>query len=27
LGEDPIMIDPDTSHIRKALEKCDLVVL
>jgi formate dehydrogenase major subunit/formate dehydrogenase alpha subunit len=27
LGEDPIMSDPDTSHIRKALEKCDLVVL
>jgi len=27
LGEDPIMSDPDTSHIRKALEKCGLVVL
>ena len=27
MGEDPIMSDPDTSHIRKALEKCDLVVL
>lgn len=27
LGEDPIMSDPDTSHIRKALEACDLVVL
>ena len=27
LGEDPIMSDPDTSHIRKALETCDLVVL
>ena len=27
LGEDPIMSDPDTSHIRKALENCDLVVL
>lgn len=27
LGEDPIMSDPDTKHIRKALETCDLVVL
>ncbi|MEJ2448462.1 MAG: molybdopterin-dependent oxidoreductase, partial [Anaerolineales bacterium] len=27
LGEDPIMSDPDTNHIRKALEKCGLVVL
>jgi formate dehydrogenase major subunit/formate dehydrogenase alpha subunit len=27
LGEDPIMSDPDTSHIRKALERCDLVIL
>jgi len=27
LGEDPIMSDPDTSHIRKALEKCGLVIL
>jgi predicted molibdopterin-dependent oxidoreductase YjgC len=27
LGEDPIMSDPDTSHIRKALETCGLVVL
>jgi formate dehydrogenase major subunit/formate dehydrogenase alpha subunit len=27
LGEDPIMSDPDTSHIRKALQTCDLVVL
>ena len=27
LGEDPIMSDPDTSHIRKALETCDMVVL
>jgi formate dehydrogenase alpha subunit len=27
LGEDPIMSDPDTSHIRKALETCELVVL
>lgn len=27
LGEDPIMSDPDTSHVRKALETCDLVVL
>jgi formate dehydrogenase major subunit/formate dehydrogenase alpha subunit len=27
LGEDPIMSDPDTSHVRKALETCDLVIL
>jgi formate dehydrogenase major subunit/formate dehydrogenase alpha subunit len=27
LGEDPIMSDPDTSHIRKALESPELVVL
>ncbi len=27
LGEDPIMSDPDTSHIRKALEECDLLIL
>jgi formate dehydrogenase major subunit/formate dehydrogenase alpha subunit len=27
LGEDPIMSDPDTTHIRKALETCDLVIL
>ncbi len=27
LGEDPIMSDPDTNHIRKALETCELVVL
>lgn len=27
LGEDPIMSEPDTNHIRKALETCDLVVL
>jgi predicted molibdopterin-dependent oxidoreductase YjgC len=27
LGEDPIMSDPDTSHIRKALETCELIVL
>ena len=27
LGEDPIMSDPDTNHIRKALETCDFVVL
>jgi formate dehydrogenase major subunit/formate dehydrogenase alpha subunit len=27
LGEDPIMSDPDTSHIRKALETCELVIL
>ena len=27
LGEDPIMSDPDTSHIRVALETCDFVIL
>ncbi len=27
LGEDPIMSDPDTSHIRKALTTCDFIVL
>jgi len=27
LGEDPIMSDPDTSHIRKCLEKCELLIL
>lgn len=27
LGEDPIMSDPDTSHIRIALETCDFVIL
>ena len=27
LGEDPIMSEPDTNHIRKALETCELVVL
>ncbi len=27
LGEDPIMSDPDTHHIRHCLEQCDLVVL
>ena len=27
LGEDPIMSDPDTTHIRKALTTCDFVVL
>jgi formate dehydrogenase major subunit/formate dehydrogenase alpha subunit len=27
LGEDPIMSDPDTSHIRHCLETCDFVLL
>jgi len=27
LGEDPIMSDPDTNQIRKALENCELVIL
>jgi len=27
LGEDPVMSDPDTSHIRKCLEKVDFLVL
>jgi formate dehydrogenase alpha subunit len=27
LGEDPVMSDPDTNHIRHCLEQCDLIVL
>jgi len=27
LGEDPIMSDPDTSHIRHCLETCDFILL
>jgi len=27
LGEDPVMSDPDTTHIRHCLEECDLIVL
>ena len=27
MGEDPIMSDPDTNHIRKCLDECDFVVL
>jgi formate dehydrogenase major subunit/formate dehydrogenase alpha subunit len=27
LGEDPVMSDPDTSHIRRCLEACDFIVL
>ena len=27
LAENPIMSEPDTGHVRKALEKCDLVVV
>jgi formate dehydrogenase major subunit/formate dehydrogenase alpha subunit len=27
LGEDPVMTDPDTNHIRHCLEECDFVVL
>jgi predicted molibdopterin-dependent oxidoreductase YjgC len=27
LGEDPVMSDPDTKHIRHCLEECDFVVL
>jgi len=27
LGEDPIMSDPDSKHIRQCFEKCDFVVL
>jgi formate dehydrogenase alpha subunit len=27
LGEDPVMSDPDTSHIRHCLEACDFIVL
>jgi formate dehydrogenase alpha subunit len=27
MGEDPVMSDPDSAHIRRALEACDFVVL
>lgn len=27
LGEDPIMSDPDTNHIRRCLEECELTIL
>jgi len=27
LGEDPVMSDPDTAHIRRCLSECDFVVL
>jgi formate dehydrogenase major subunit/formate dehydrogenase alpha subunit len=27
LGEDPVMSDPDTSHIRHCLESCDFIIL
>jgi formate dehydrogenase alpha subunit len=27
MGEDPIMSDPDTNHIRKCLNECDFIVL
>ena len=27
LGEDPIMSDPDTHHIRRCLDECDFIVL
>jgi predicted molibdopterin-dependent oxidoreductase YjgC len=27
MGEDPIMSDPDTNHIRRCLEECDFIVL
>ena len=27
LGEDPVMSDPDSAHIRKCMEACDFVVL
>jgi predicted molibdopterin-dependent oxidoreductase YjgC len=27
LGEDPVMSDPDTKHIRHCLEKCEFIVL
>lgn len=27
MGEDPVMSDPDTSHIRHCLETCDFIVL
>ncbi len=27
MGEDPLMSDPDTNHIRRSLEACDFIVL
>jgi formate dehydrogenase alpha subunit len=27
LGEDPVMSDPDTNHVRHCLEECDFIVL
>jgi len=27
MGEDPIMSDPDTNHIRKCLDECDFIVV
>ncbi len=27
LGEDPVMSDPDTNHIRKCLETCEFIIL
>ncbi len=27
LGEDPVMTDPDSNHIRRCLERCDFLVL
>jgi formate dehydrogenase alpha subunit len=27
LGEDPVMSDPDTNHIRRCLEECEFIVL
>jgi formate dehydrogenase major subunit/formate dehydrogenase alpha subunit len=27
MGEDPIMSDPDTNHIRRCLDECDFIVL
>jgi len=27
MGEDPLMSDPDTNHIRRCLEQCDFIVL
>jgi predicted molibdopterin-dependent oxidoreductase YjgC len=27
LGEDPVMSDPNSAHIRHCLEKCEFIVL
>jgi len=27
LGEDPVMSDPDSAHIRHCLQECELIIL